>query len=576
MSKVHLLPADIISKIAAGEVIERPASVVKELVENSLDAHALSIEVELRQAGKTLIRVSDTGTGIEPDDLEKIFLRHSTSKLSTLNDLYRISSLGFRGEALYSIAAISDVVLRSKTKNQESGFEVHVRSDKRIGLKPVAFADGTEIEVKELFFNTPARKKFLKSDATEINQALNIFLPYTLIYPQVRFSLTHNERPLVDLAPQDSLRKRITQALNLESRDILEAEAEFPQQRIKIRALLGDMNIQRPGRDLQFIFINGRPVEARGISFHLNRIYRNILPPENNPFFALYLELPPENIDVNVHPAKRQVKIKNEYLLLSLLKPLCEETLFAHGQAQQAGTAIFNIPPASDEPQPALFEPAGFTQGSQAVLFQEHNFTPLPGEKDLPAAQHSTLKNSLRNAYYIGAFLNKYLFFETPQSFLVIDQHAAAERITYERIKKQIAEGRVEIEQLLAPIILKVTTQEMLAWEKTKESLEKLGFVTTAWDNQALAIHAYARLIKNPEFALRNVLAEEPRQDISLDTLARRACRQSIMAGERLTKEEAEYIRQQLLACTDPFTCPHGRPTTVEVSEETLSKQFLR
>ena len=227
MNKVHILPEEIISKIAAGEVVERPASVLKELTENAIDAQASRIEVELKDAGKTLIRIKDNGSGIAKDDITSLFSRHATSKISSLDELYNIMSLGFRGEALYSISAISDITLRAKTENEECGWERHLRGNKDISQKPITMHTGTEIEVKELFFNTPARRKFLKSNTAELNALLDIFIPYTLLYSGISFRMFHEERKLIDLTAANNLIERIAQALRLEPKNILEGRRDY-------------------------------------------------------------------------------------------------------------------------------------------------------------------------------------------------------------------------------------------------------------------------------------------------------------------------------------------------------------
>ena len=278
MNSVHILPPEIISKIAAGEVIDRPASVIKELMENAIDAGTTSIELALQQAGKTLIRLKDTGTGITGADIEKIFQRHATSKISKIDDLFEIQSLGFRGEALYSIAAVADVILRSRSKAEDSGWEIHLRGGKRLSLKPASIPAGTEAEVKELFFNTPARRKFLKSNTSEIHPILNIAVPYALLHPAIRFLIRHQDKGLLDLAPAADHRERAADVLNLETDHILQARHDQPERGLSIRLLLGDINIVRSRRDMQFIFVNNRPVQSKNISYHMNDVYRLILP----------------------------------------------------------------------------------------------------------------------------------------------------------------------------------------------------------------------------------------------------------------------------------------------------------
>lgn len=580
MGKIHVLTAEIISKIAAGEVIERPASVVKELIENSLDAKTTSIELHLKQAGKTLIRIKDTGNGIEPEDIEKVFIRHSTSKIKEISDLEKISSLGFRGEALYSIAAISDVILNSKSKSADTGWQVHCRGNKKISHRPVPLLSGTEIEVKELFFNTPARKKFLKSDSAELKQILNIFIPYTLLYPQIRFLLTHNGRKLLDLPPEKNNISRIAKALNLEEKYILEEKRGFPEENVFLHLILGDMNIHRTNKDMQFIFINERPVQNRGLSFHLNEVYKLILSEGMRPFFAVDIKMPAENLDVNVHPSKREVKIKDEFKLVSLLRFFCEHTLMSYGKAKQA-KPIFQFEQAPGEYREKETDSSSYSKISDAApkiypAFSEKDILLFSDKINIPRQKNTSLKTLLNDAYYIGAFQKKYLIFAANKSLLIIDQHAAHERINYEKLKQQIESGKVEIQNLLTPVLIRLTRQEMLSWEEIKDKLEELGFSTTSWDKETIAIHSHPQLINTPETAVRNILSDKDNANHDTNTLARRACRQSIMAGNEVKKEEADSLRNQLLQCDTPFTCPHGRPTLIEIEGDFINKQFLR
>lgn len=577
MSKIHILPHEIVSKIAAGEVIERPASVVKELIENALDADTSSIELHLKQAGKTLIRMKDTGTGIEPQDLKNVFIRHSTSKINTAEDLYKIQTLGFRGEALYSIAAISDVTLRSKTKSNDSGWQIHCRGNTKLSLEPVPLAYGTEIEVKELFFNTPARKKFLSSDSSELRRILNTFIPYTLLYPKIRFFLTHNEKTILDLIPAENHTLRIAQSLNLEEKHLLSAKQRYTDD-IDIALILGDINIQRPNRDLQFIYINNRPVQSRSLSFNINQAYRIIFPQEAKPFFAVYINIRPENLDVNIHPTKREVKLKSEYHVISLLRYLCEETLKNYGKAKQINeTFLKKNPNLIEYPQ----EPAPYSLGIKDNVSSEYqtSFTQsrLPAqEQSFFTPQKNSLNGLLQEAVFIGTFQRKYLLFETNHSILVIDQHAAHERITYEKLKQQLDTAVIEKQNLLIPVLIGLNTQEMLIWQETKDSLEKIGFSTTLWDNSTIAVHSHPQLLDKPEAAVRNIISGENSERCDIDVLVRRACRSSIMTGDRITKEEAEFLKERLLKCSSAFTCPHGRPTVIEIQENMLTKQFLR
>jgi len=575
MSKVHILAPEIVSKIAAGEVIERPASVLKELLENSLDAQTKSIEVNLKGAGKTLIQIKDTGTGIDKEDLDTIFLRHATSKISRIDDLYQIASLGFRGEALYSISAVSDITLRSKTNEEDIGWEIHLRGNEKLGSKPVTMQTGTEVEVKELFFNTPARKKFLKSNTAELNRILDTFMPYTLLYPELPFSLAHDGRKILDLAPAKNFIQRIADSLHLEKNNIIEDKRDFAQEDLSVHLVLGDINIQRTRKDMQFIFINMRPVENRTISFHLNEIYRLIFSPGVYPFFCAYINMPAGELDVNVHPTKRQVKIKDELRLIQVLRPFCEHLLMTKSKAKQA-KGIFSVKETTEEKfQPKTTDKTfSGAQEQQYRLAVEESIALF--KTGIIEEKKGDLKEKLKEARYLGNLLKKYLLFESPDSLLLLDQHAAQERITFEKLKEQMEKGKVEVQQLLAPILIKITAQELVLWEEVEENLEGIGFQTTLFDKETLAIHGHPQLITQPEVAVRNLLSGESIAKCDIETLARKACRSSVMAGFNMNAEQAEYQRAKLLQCRDPFTCPHGRPTVVEIPEEALSKQFLR
>ncbi len=589
MNKVHVLPEELISKIAAGEVIERPASVIKEVVENSLDAGATSIEISLKDAGKTSIVVKDNGCGMGKDDLEKIFFRHATSKIANADDLYNIQSLGFRGEALYSIASIADVTLKTKTNNQAEAWETHLRGGKRLDLRPAALAtSGTQIEINELFFNTPARKKFLKANTAEINQILNIFVPYTLLYPQHRFRLTHQGRDLIDLAPAKNFKDRISDTLHLDKNHLIETNAQTSS--AKIQLILGDINIKRTRRDMQFIFVNHRPVQNKNILYHLNQIYRLILAPDEFPFFVVFIEIPADEVDVNIHPTKREVKIKSENELCSLLRVTVEQALMKQGNLKSVVSPTSYQPAFSGKnpAERALTSAGRFDSHFDSSVLAEPSKTPqedyafpreaqqqefFVSEKNVGARHAVPL---LESARYVGPFLNKFLLFESDHSLIVIDQHAAAERVTYEKIIGQMKNNTLEVQNLLSPVLIKTTAQEMLTWEESKEDFEKMGFSSSQWDSETIAIHTHPQLLNDTEKAVRYLLAGETVAKCDHDTLARRACRSSVMAGDYLNPQKAQFLQKELLKCLDPFTCPHGRPTIIEITESFLDKQFLR
>jgi len=583
MSRVTILSKDIISKIAAGEVIERPASVVKELIENSLDAQATKIEITIKQAGRSLIKIKDNGTGIDHDDIEKVFFRHATSKISTVDDLFAIQSLGFRGEALFSISAVSDLILRSRSAGDDTGWEIHLRGGEQLSLKPVGMPIGTEIEIQELFFNTPARRKFMKKNTTELNQIISILTPYTILNPHCAFRLVTDyrttERTVYDLECTDDYVERIENVLNVSSDTIVELSHTIDDRDIELRAYLGDASMHRTSKDMQYLFVNGRPVQHRLLNYKLNEMYKIFLPKDLYPFFILMLTVPPHDVDANVHPAKREVKIKQEYDLCAYIQSLCEKTLLDKSKIKQVDQMPFTV---ADKGYNEQFTTAGVSPSKVAESYtQEYVATATQYLLDVAPTSpdttpSATLREALSNALYVGSFYKKYLLFETNHSLIIVDQHAAQERVHYEKLIAQLENKAIESQKLLTPILLSVTPQEMNSWELHSHAIAKIGFDVTQWDNQTIAIQAHPTLITLPENAIRNILNEITAGHYDSDIIARCACRQSVMAGDFVDKQGAQYIKEMLCACEDPFVCPHGRPTVIEMEEQYLSKQFLR
>lgn len=592
MPKVQILPSDVIAKIAAGEVIERPSSVVKECMENALDAGTTSIEIHLKDAGKQLIHIKDTGSGIAHEDLNNLFQRHATSKIKAIDDLQKLHSLGFRGEALFSIGSIADVILTSQTNKNSMGWLLHIRGGERQTLEPAATSGhGTDIKISELFFNTPARRRFLKSNTTELNQILQTFIPYTLLYPQIQFKLTNNGRVVMDVKPVSSLKDRAAKALNLEPKHLLEVDQTFKDDGIRLRMVLGDMNIQRGRRDLQYFFINNRPVDHRTLGFHINDIYKLVLPPSVYGCFVIYIDIDPGTIDVNIHPTKREVKIEQEGRLISLIRNTVEYTLMSKGGMRTIGGPQPSLQPVTNAypqegiaAQQIIYNP-GLAQSSfnPARLFEKAIPDSSPPDIFSPEMDRhlfnepaSSLRDKFSQARYVGSFINKYLIWEYGPSLILVDQHAAQERIMFEKFKKQIDEGNVEVQNLLTPILVKLTPLEKIAWEESQQSLQEAGLETTAFDDETIAIQAVPVLIKSPEQLLRSLLSGNKTERCDHLTIARRACKASIVTGDKLSPEQAEHQRRQLLQCDDPFICPHGRPTAIEITDHFLEKQFLR
>ena len=572
MGKVSFLSRDVINRIAAGEVVERPASVVKELLENSVDAGAANIFMEIGAAGKKLISVRDDGSGIEPDDIEKLFQRHATSKIARAEDLYRIESLGFRGEALYSIGAVADVLLRSKSGAATGGGkEIHVRGGQNIGINDIGHPEGTTVEVRELFFNTPARRKFLRSDATEFRRILNMVIPYAMVFYGKRFSLFHNRKGVLSFNPSAGLLSRFCDVANVDKRNLIYAEKEIPEISLSLKVLLGDINLKMPTKEKQYVFINNRPVHNQSISYSIGRIYREIFPRDTYPVFAVFVKMPLEEIDVNIHPAKREVKLREEQRIASTLSDFCREVLLRRGKTTEVvrKTSIYF------ERNESQLKPDGgvFLKESRKP---ESLFTGTGSSETSTVPEQESIRAKLMNASYIGSYRNKYLLFESGDSLLAMDQHAAHERINYELLRRQFETGKIDIQRLLTPLIIKLDSEEIVVWEEGAEKLEDVGFLTTRWDAGSIAVHGFPQPIRNPEAAVRSLLSERGIDRADRKMLARKACKGSVAAGEKIKDEEAISIRNELLECEVPFVCPHGRPTVVEFSESFFDRQFLR
>ncbi len=578
---VTILSPDVIAKIAAGEVVDRPSSVVKELLENAFDAGATSIEIHLKDAGKELIHIKDNGSGISKEDLENLFQRHATSKITSIDDLETLASMGFRGEALYSIAAVSDISINTQRVNAKEAWGIHLRGGKRLNLEPTApFGHGTDIKIAELFFNTPARRKFLKSNASEINQIVGAILPYTLIYPDKRFILSHAGRTMIDLSPASSRIGRAAAALNLNEKDLLNTSQDYPQEKLFIKMVLGNINIQRSRRDTQYIFINSRPVDSKSLSFAMNDVYRTILAPGIYPAFILDIHLDPANVDVNIHPTKREVRIKDEAKLCSIVRHLTEYTLMRFGSAKtleapQTGIAANQLIFAPGQLQSPVSTPITSAYSSS---FSAPKTEPAHDLPDLFSADTGSenLQTKFARARYIGAFINKFLLFEDGASLYLVDQHAAQERIMFEKFSSQVESSAIEVQPLLTPLLLRLNVQERNNWQELEDKLKEVGIEAALFDDDTLAVHSQPLLLKNIENAVRSLLSGADIARCDRATLARRACKASIVTGDNLSPAQADFQRRQLLACLDPFTCPHGRPTVIELKESFLDRQFLR
>ncbi len=575
--RINILPPEVSQKIAAGEVVDRPASIVKELLENSLDAGARRIQIEIERAGKDLIRVRDDGTGIHPEDIEKVFLRHATSKIKDSDDLTHILTLGFRGEALYSISAVSHLRLRSLRRGFE-GWEVEVKGGEILSKRPTAMNPGTEVIVRQLFFNTPARRKFLKSESTELRNIVRTVTPYLLTHPDVEITLSHNRNTLIDRLPPGDIPERAERLFGIPKDQLLFGSAELKDPHISLIYLLGSNQVRLPRRNAQFTFVNRRPVYHAGLSSAINQTYKTIMPPNSYPAFFLWIEIDPHLVDVNIHPTKREIRFQKENLVVSKIASFLQHKLtsfLGRGAIAVLTTHERRVDSQRQAPPQKTYQPKAEYHFSRPDL-------PSPVVRDRSPDYQSgetktaNLREELARARPVGVTLNKYGILEGEESLILIDMHAAQERINYERLLKA---GPSQTQQLLSPIIVSLSKEEELALQDLLPALEEFGFEIRPWKDGAIAIHAHPALIKDPVAAIKEILfGDVPllKTEQMREIMARKACRMSLMAGDKMGIEELKRLKADLLACDNPLACPHGRPTMIRLTDAQLERLFRR
>ena len=539
---IKVLPEDLINKIAAGEVIERPASVVKELVENSIDAGATRIVIEIQAAGKKLMRVSDNGSGMKPDEIELALQRHSTSKLSTLDDLFNIKTLGFRGEALPSIASVS-----------------------KMKIEPNPAGAGLSVTVKDLFHNTPARKKFLKADSTETGHIGDIIAKYVLANPQIAFRFTADGKPLISSPGSGRLADAVLAIYGPElAKELVAVEREFAGGRV--RGLTSRPTISRLDKNYETFFVNGRYVRNFLLNRALEEGYRTLIPSARYPVAILFIEIDPARVDVNVHPTKREVKFVNNQEVMEGLREGVREALSKAGSVgQEAGLEVGQG-----------WEGGGIASADQLPMTDF--LTSIPTQ--LPATLTEPSVSGLTPIYQ---FKDTYIIATDGEEVVLIDQHAAHERVLYDLLCR---ESRVcESQTLLVPETIDLNAGEAAVLADNLEYLRTLGFDLELFGQNSYLLRAVPAL--SSKVAARQLLLDiladlqaagkSPQIEIRRENLRKYvACHSAIKAGDKLTGVEMGRLIKDLLATQNPLTCPHGRPTMIRLTEGELAKRFGR
>lgn len=615
MSTIRQLPPSVVNKIAAGEVIERPASVVKELMENSVDAGATRIDVAVEQGGLELIRVADNGSGMSADDLPMAVASHATSKLVDADDLFRVRTLGFRGEALASIAEVSRLTVRSRQRESEAGSQLDVNGGHFQGVSPCGCPVGTTIESQSLFFNTPVRRKFMRSTQTELGHVGEAFTRIALAHPTVHFTLTHNGRTIQDLPVADDWRVRIAALLGEDlSHDLIPIASDDGD--IHLRGYAASPVHSRANPRMQFLFLNGRAIRDRALQHALGEAFRGLLLTGRYPIACLRIDMPPEMVDVNVHPTKMEVRFQDSgrlySQLLGTLRTKFLTTDLTHRlQAMPVvtGTAD-NDSLEHDRMRRELNDWAGaqLELGSREAAGVVAEF-PMPVQSRFeiePPRPHSPLEitrldrawpatptnNSGRGTavsapHRVPAMQihNRYLIAESDDGVLVIDQHALHERILYEQLREKVTNESLESQSLLVPEPVDLSPAEAAAAIEARPVLAKLGVTVEPFGGSTVLVSSYPAMLANisPAQVLRDLVdlllagGKQPeRRDVLDELLHMISCKAAIKAGDRLSSEEIAALLDQRHLAQDQHHCPHGRPTALVFTREDLDKQFKR
>jgi len=577
MGHIRALPELLVNQIAAGEVVERPASALKELVENSLDAGALSVSVDLAEGGMRRIRVADDGAGIEADDLPLALARFATSKIATLEDLERAATLGFRGEALASIGAVSRLALTSRRAGERHAWRIACDGGALSPVEPAALAAGTTIEVEELYYNTPARRKFLKSEATEFARCEEAFSRVALSRPAVAFSLAHNGRRVAHLVPA-SPRERASGVVGEDfAQSAVEVEASGAS--VRISGFVAAPGFTRASRDAQYLFVNGRFVRDKVVSHAIREAYADVLHHDRHPAYVLFVDADPRLVDVNVHPAKSEVRFRDSRAIHQFVFHALSRAL----AAPLAGAARNAPPPAAApfafaQPSLAVAQPASRYESFFAAALASERGPEAARAQDEPGAPPML-------GYALAQLHGVYVLAQNAAGLVLVDMHAAHERIVYEKLKGALDAARLPAQPLLMPIAMPATAEEVEEAERSAGALESLGFEVGVAGPRDLVVRSVPALLADldAQAMLRSVLAGMREFGASRVLVERRnellstmACHAAVRANRSLTVPEMNALLREMEETERAGSCNHGRPTWVQFPMAELDRLFLR
>lgn len=587
---IRILPPEVAAKIAAGEVVERPASVVKELIENSLDAGATEIKIEVRGGGKRLIRVADNGCGIPANEVELAFARHATSKISGVDDLTRIRTLGFRGEALASVAAVAQVTVLTRAADETAGTLLRL-ADSRVTQRESRGAPvGTVVTVENLFATIPARRKFLRTDATERRHIDALVTRYAMAYPDRRFTLMHDSRPTFQTVGSSQLHDVLVKVYGLDTaRQMIEispppgGDDKSAAEGIAVQGYAGAPSLHRASRDQITFFVNGRWVQDRMLTHALRQAYHTLLPVGRSPVAVIKVDLLPVLVDVNVHPAKSEVKFREPNTVFQAVQRAVRQALVDRAPVPQLGGWAAPGDGGGWERRQALMG-----AGAAQLAMEVQRTAPIAGAEGEPTLAFEPPRQ-LPPLRVLGQVAQMYIIAEGPEGLYLLDQHAAHERVLYERLSAQKTAAQVVSQTLLEPLTLELPPEQVTVMEANLSLLAQLGFQVEPFGGQTFLVRAVPAILVqsgrsdvDPRQALIGILEETPtgRQPLEREKEERiiaSVCKQAaIKAGQTLSPEEMRELVRQLEATIMPRTCPHGRPTMIHLSRTQLEREFGR
>ena len=584
MSRIRRLPLHLANQIAAGEVVERPASVVKELVENAIDAHSTRIVVAIELGGKKSIRVEDDGDGMDAEDARLAIERHATSKIAAPEDLAAILTLGFRGEALPSIASVSHFTIRTRAKGSATGTEIRINGGTVASEREVGAPEGTAIEVSDLFYNLPARRKFLKSDTAEATQISRLLTQMALGYPEVGFWLTSGGRKLIECPPAPGLRERFFQLFG-ERPDLIEVRKEAGG--LAIHGYVAALGDQGPVRGPQNVFVNRRIVKDRTIAHAIGDAYSVATIKERSPEVHLFLQIAPDRVDVNVHPTKAEVRFLEQSLVHEVLRRALADAL---GQGRAPELQFTPFAPRPEEPR-AVSIPgvlAGATIGSRwvpEVLSRQESETSASTSSRDVAAPLQQMPAEIRPMIPLGQFRDTFIIAVDDEGVAIVDQHVAHERVLFERVMEKLTTGRLESQRLLTPILIEMSPAQRQSLSQHRPTLERFGLEIEDFGGDSLRLSAVPAILEPAECeAAVRALAEDLEgldRGSGVEAALRRiaatmACHAAVKANYPLTLEKMRFILEELRRTAYSSVCPHGRPVVLRLSRREIEKNFQR